>query len=201
MRVIAIAGGTGSGKSTLARAVAEPLGAQILAIDDYYRPLNHLTFEERDRVNFDDPAAIDDDLLLAHVASLLAGQAVQKPRYDFSRHTRYASDEIFEPGALLIVEGIFALCWPRLNALCAERIFVDAPVDLRFQRRLERDVMERGRDTLEVTRRFRNHVEPMHRLHVEPTRARSTLVLRGDGPLDTSMNELLGVTQGPAALR
>lgn len=201
MRVIAIAGGTGSGKSTLARAVAEPLGAQILAIDDYYRPLNHLTFEERDRVNFDDPAAIDDDLLLAHVASLLAGRAVQKPRYDFSRHTRFSGDEKFEPGTVLIVEGIFALCWPRLNALCAERIFVDAPTDLRFQRRLERDVMERGRDTLEVTRRFRDHVEPMHRLHVEPTRVSSTRIVRGDGALEASVAELLGITQGTATLR
>lgn len=176
---VPIAGGTGSGKTTLARAVAAQIQSPIISIDDYYRPLDHLTFEEREQVNFDCPDAIDHDLLIAHLQALMEGRSVEIPQYDFTRHTRALRQEHLEPAPVILIEGIFALCWPELNRLCPIRVYVETPKLLRFQRRLERDVSERGRSVEEVTHRFNSHVNPMHERYVEPTKQRSTLVVSG----------------------
>lgn len=188
---VPIAGGTGSGKTTLARAVAAHIQAPIISIDDYYRPLDHLTFEEREQVNFDCPDAIDHDLLVAHLRDLLQGRSVEVPQYDFTRHTRSPRRERLEPAPVILIEGIFALCWPEINRLCPIRVYVETPKLLRFQRRLERDVSERGRTVEEVTRRFHSHVNPMHELYVEPTKQRSTLIVSGVDPIEETSGHVL----------
>ena len=196
--LIAIAGGTGSGKSTLADALAAATGGVVVRIDDYYRPLNHLTFEERELVNFDAPDSIDHVLMTEHLAMLLDGQTIEKPVYDFTKHTRAVFGEKISPCSTIIVEGLFALYWPELNALCRTKVFVETPYELRFMRRLRRDIDERGRDEEEVTTRFRSHVNPMHERFVQPTSAFADVVVQGDHPLQEGLEavlELFGTRQ------
>lgn len=183
---IAIAGATASGKTTLSRALAERLGGVILRTDDYYRPLDHLTFEERCLTNFDHPDAIDHGLLGVHLAELLAGRAVEAPCYDFTRHTRFPYTHRVEPAGTVIVEGLFALCEPEVESQCAVRVFVETPEPECLRRRLLRDTTERGRTPEEVVERFVGHVMPMFRLHVEPTREIADVVVSGEA--DTAHN-------------
>ncbi|MCX7800699.1 MAG: uridine kinase [Fimbriimonadales bacterium] len=176
---VAIAGATASGKTTLARAVADRVPCTILRTDDYYRRLDHLTFEQRCLQNFDHPDAIEHDLLVAHVRELLAGRTVEAPRYDFTRHTRFPETHTVVPSPVLLIEGLFALCFPELRELCAVRVFVDTPEDVCLKRRLARDVLERGRTPVEVMERFSGHVAPMFRQHVLPTRETASVVVSG----------------------
>jgi uridine kinase len=191
-KIIAIAGGTGSGKSTLADRLAQHLDATVIRIDDYYRPLNHLTFEEREQVNFDAPDAIDHVLLEEHLSELQRGRTIEKPIYDFSKHTRAVFGEVVEPKGTIIVEGLFALYWKGLNSLCDSKIFVETPRDIRFDRRLRRDIEERGRDEAEVTFRFNSHVNPMHDLYVQPTSSQADLVVYGNDVFETELERTLG---------
>ncbi len=171
---------SGSGKTTLAEAVALELGAGLLRTDDYYRPLDAVTFAERCEVNFDHPDSVDGARLAAHLRSLLAGEAVEVPHYDFTRHTCGRESRRVEPGAFVVVEGIFALAYPEVRDLCEVRAFVDASEDACLQRRIARDVAERGRTPGEVVSRFEGHVAPMFRRHVLPTRAQANVVVSGE---------------------
>jgi uridine kinase len=199
--LIAIAGGTGSGKSTLADALAAATGGVVIRIDDYYRPLNHLTFEERELVNFDAPDAIDHVLMTEQLWMLLDGQTIEKPVYDFTKHTRAVFGEEVSPCSIIIVEGLFALYWAELNQLCGTKVFVETPYELRFMRRLRRDIDERGRDEDEVTTRFRSHVNPMHERFVQPTCSNADVVVHGDRPLQESLVKVLDlVGSGQARL-
>lgn len=177
---IAVAGMSGSGKTTLAEGVAGALGAGLLRTDDYYRPLDRLTYEERCEVNFDHPDAVDGEFLAHQLRLLLAGEAVEAPEYDFTRHTRGRGARRIEATGFVVVEGIFALAYPEVAALCAVRAFVDADDSVCLQRRLARDVAERGRTPGEVISRFEGHVAPMFRRHVLPSRARANVVVCGE---------------------
>lgn len=177
--VIAVAGATASGKTTLVRAVADLLPCTVLRTDDYYRSLDHLTFEARCLQNFDHPDAIERDLLVSHVRELLAGRPVEAPKYDFARHTRAAETRTVLPAPILLIEGLFALCFSELRSLCAVRVFVDTPEDVCLRRRLARDVLERGRTPVEVIERFSGHVAPMFRQHILPTRQTANVVVSG----------------------
>jgi len=189
--IIAIAGGTGSGKSTLAQALSDHLGAPVLHIDDYYHSFNHLSLELRERVNFDHPQSIDHQFLIHHIECLQNGEPIQKPVYDFTQHARAPQTEEFHPANFLLIDGLFALHWTELRALADLRLYVDTPETLRFERRLKRDVEERGRDATEVTHRFTNHVNPMHNQHVEPTREHAHHVLCGSQTLETAIATVL----------
>ncbi len=191
VRVIGIGGGTGSGKSTIADALAQHLGAVVVRVDDYYHPLDHMTFEEREKVNFDAPCSIDHELLHTHLKQLIAGEPVDRPSYDFSRHTRFVFGEQVAPHPVIIVEGLFALHWPEINQLYQTSIFVEAPRDVRFARRLQRDIEQRGRDAAEVTFRFNSHVNPMHDLHVQPTIHHADLVVYGDHDFDATFESAM----------
>jgi uridine kinase len=179
VRVIGIAGGTGSGKTTITDALASRLGAAVIRIDDYYRPYDHLTFSERERINFDAPESIDHHLLLEHLSLLTSGQSIEIPKYDFSRHTRAVYGEVVTPKPVVIVEGLFALHWPEINEMYQTSIFVETPLEIRFERRLKRDIEERGRDEDDVTFRFHSHVNPMHEIYVQPTSLKADLVVYG----------------------
>lgn len=188
---IAVAGASCSGKTTLADRLAASLNATLVRIDDYYRPLDHLTFEERCDVNFDHPNAIDSELLVAHFRALVAGESIEMPRYDFTRHTRFPDTVTVTPGPVVLVEGIFALCYPELVEACPVRIFVDASEDVCLNRRVERDVAERGRTPGEVIGRFTGHVAPMFRRHVLPKRELATVWVSGEEPLEKGLSNVL----------
>ena len=180
--LIGVAGGTGSGKSTLARALVDRFGGCLIHLDSYYLDRSGLPPEERVRLNYDEPAAIDAALLVEHLRRLARGEPVQKPLYSFETHTRVGG-EMVTPARLLIVEGLFTLWWEPLRALLDVKVFVDAPADVRLIRRTRRDVAERGRTVDQVLEQYLGTVRPMHERYVEPTKAHADLVVVNDGRL------------------
>ena len=155
--IIGIGGGTGSGKTTVARTLCEryaTLGVSLVDLDSYYYDRSHLSPEERARVNYDEPSAIDHDLLLQHLERLESGQLIEKPRYLFATHTRSAQTDVVKPTPIIIVEGLFALWDPRICSLMGLKLYVDADSDLRFIRRLQRDLVERGRTVESVITQY-----------------------------------------------
>lgn len=190
--LIGIAGGTGSGKTTIARAIIDAVGgdAVLIDIDSYYFPLDGMPLADRDRVNFDHPDTIDFPLLVSQLRELLAGHPIEKPVYDFTRHTRAPRTVHVEPCRVIVVEGILALASPGLRELLDLRVFVDVPDEVRFGRRLMRDVTERGRTADSVQWQFENTVRPMHREFVEPCKALADIVIH-DGPAGDAAREAL----------
>lgn len=176
---IAIAGGSCSGKTTLAEALAHRLNATLVRVDDYYRPLDHLTYEERCTHNFDHPDAIDSELMIRDLRSLLTGATIEGPLYDFAHHTRFGHTKTVVPQPFVILEGIFSLCYPEVATLCPVRIFVDAPAEVCLQRRIARDMVERERTEEEVRGRFQRDVWPMYCEHIAPSAARANLRVCG----------------------
>lgn len=176
--VIGIVGGSGSGKTTLARglqALTERYGNVLISQDSYYRGLAAGT--DARGYNFDEPAALDLDLLAEHVRQLKAGRPIDMPRYDFAAHRRRAETERVSPAALIIVEGLFLYTLPALRSLFDLRFYVDVPAAERLRRRIDRDVRERGRTAPEVVAQFTQQVEPMGVRHIEPTRRHAHAVL------------------------
>lgn len=154
-RVLAIAGGSGSGKSTLARALSASLGQSriaVLPVDAYYRDLSHVSPEDREAVNFDHPDALDLELFAHHVAELREGRSIACPTYDFTTHCRLPKTQQIEPRDWILIEGILVAATARLRASYDCLVFVDTPRDVRWQRRLDRDQRERGRDSASIER-------------------------------------------------
>jgi uridine kinase len=182
--LVGLAGGSGSGKSTLAGALAAALAPQPvsrLCHDAYYRDRSALAAAERAAVNYDVPDAFDQELFLAHLAALRAGRPVRPPRYCFATHCRLGDDERVAPATVVVVEGILLLWDPRVRAALDLSIFLDAPEPVRFERRLARDVAERGRTPTSVLAQLEATVRDAHAAYVEPTRALADLVLSGVG--------------------
>lgn len=188
---IAIAGGSCSGKTTLACSLSQQLDATLVRLDDYYRALDHLTYDERCEINFDHPDTIDSDRLVRDVAALLRGETIDAPRYDFTRHTLFSETVRIEPKRVVIVEGLFTLCYPALAEMCALRVFVEAPEEVCLERRLARDVCERGRTPEEVVGRFNSHVAPMYRAHVLPSGERANIRVCGVSPIEEGRDGVL----------
>lgn len=181
--VIGIAGGTGSGKTTVAGRIARDLGTgRVVTVvqDNYYRDWSHLPPQERDRVNFDHPSAIDAALMGAHVGALKRGQAIDMPTYDFRTHTRTDLTVRVEPAEILIVEGILVLELEETRSLMDVKLYVETDDDLRFIRRLRRDVEERGRSVSSVIDQYLETVRPMHREFVEKSRRNADIILPWD---------------------
>ncbi|HUG43845.1 MAG TPA: uridine kinase [Acidobacteriota bacterium] len=180
--VLGVAGGTGSGKSTVVRSIAESLGpshAVVIQHDLYYRDHSGLTASDRNSLNFDHPDALETSLLAQHLRQLLAGQVIQAPQYDFSSHRRMESTIEIEPRPVIILEGILVLAQKELRELIDIRAFVDAPDDVRFIRRLKRDLTERGRSLESVVKQYLDSVRPMHVSFVEPSRRHAHIILPG----------------------
>jgi uridine kinase len=163
----------------------------VLPLDHYYRDLSHLPLEERARSNFDEPAALEHELLIAQVARLSAGHAVEIPTYDFSIHTRTGSTLTFQPAPFVIIEGLFTLHWPELRRLLGTRVFVDMTDDVCLQRRQDRDVRERGRTPESVVEQFRATVAPMAELYVRPTQAHAHVLVFGSTPIADGVERVL----------
>ena len=182
--LIGIAGGTGSGKTTVARRIYHSLhldAAAFLDYDSYYKELAHLTVEERQRINFDHPDSLDTALLIEHLERLMAGEPIEKPVYDFTRHTRSAESIPVEPRDVILVDGILLFADARLREMFDLKIFVDTEADVRFIRRLRRDLQERGRSLDSVIDQYLSTVRPMHFEFVEPTKRYADVILPRGG--------------------
>ena len=182
--LIGIAGGTGSGKTTVAKRIYESLhldAAAFIDHDAYYKDLGHLPLEERVQINFDHPDSLDNDLLVHQLEELVAGRAVQKPVYDFAAHTRAAQTECIQPRDVILVDGILLFAEPRLRAMFDLKIFVDTEADVRFIRRLRRDLELRGRSVDSVIEQYLATVRPIHFEFVEPTKRYADVILPRGG--------------------
>lgn len=178
--VIGIAGGSGSGKTTISHAVVEAVGAEVIALiqhDAYYRDNSHLEFEERVKINYDHPDSLETELLIHHLTELRSGRAVDIPVYDFSVHTRTDKTVRVEAESVVMVEGILVLAEAELRKLMDLRIYVDTDADLRFIRRLQRDIDERGRTVESVTEQYLGTVRPMHLQFVEPSKRYADIIV------------------------
>jgi uridine kinase len=189
--LIGIAGPSGAGKSHLACHLAERLHAPVLALDRYYHDLSHLPLEERARSNFDEPAALEHELLIAHAGALSQGLAIEIPVYDFSVHSRTAAIDMLPSEEFVILEGLFTLHWPELRQLLGTRIYVDMSDEVCLRRRQERDVRERGRTPESVVEQFRTTVAPMAERYVRPTRAHAHVLVSGAGPIAEEVARVL----------
>ncbi|HEY0880024.1 MAG TPA: uridine kinase [Archangium sp.] len=192
--VLGIAGGTASGKTTVARKIHEAFASRVAFIDQdsYYRPLDHLSLEQRREVNFDHPDAFDSDLLVEHVKSLKAGKAVEKPHYDFVTSTRQQRTATVSPADLILIEGILVLHMEQLRREMDVRIFVETEDDVRIIRRLTRDIKERGRDFDHVIHQYFQHVRPMHMAFVEPSKRWADIVVPHGGNNEIAIDMLVG---------
>jgi len=185
--VIGIAGGTGSGKTTIAEVVLRRIGAEHIAFlphDAYYRDLNDLPLAQRESVNFDHPDSLDTDLIIEHIKQLETWETVRAPVYDFTHHERTQETAIIEPHQVILVEGILVFVEPELRDMFDVKIYVDTPPDIRFIRRLQRDIQERGRSMESVIQQYETTVRPMHEEFVE-TSKRFADVIIPEGGLNT----------------
>ena len=181
--VIGIAGGTGSGKTTLMKRLLERFGRDItvLSHDNYYHRRDDMPFEERCKVNYDEPAALETDLMAIHLDALRHGQAIDCPVYDFSQHNRSDQTTRIEPKPVIIVEGILIFDNKPLRDLMDIKIFVDTDADIRLCRRIRRDVRERGRTLESVIEQYQTTVKPMHEKYVEPSKRYAHIVVPEGG--------------------
>ena len=179
--VIGIAGGTCSGKTSIASILIEEFrytnSVNIIKEDDYYKDQSHMPMEERVKTNYDHPLAFDFDLMYQNIQQLINGETVEKPTYDYTIHNRSAQTEIIKPSDVLIIEGLFALYTPQIRDLEDIKIFVDTPADVRFIRRLERDVSERARTVESITSQYLTTVKPMHDQFLEPTKQYADIII------------------------
>ena len=182
VKIVAIAGGSGSGKTFLANAIYEKLGDKksfVLYQDSYYFDQSDKFDHDGGAVNFDHPNSIDFDLMYEHLKMLKENKPVEIPSYDFATHSRRMTNQKKEPKPLILVDGILILCHPKLREIFDEIVFVSAPESSRFQRRLERDVKERGRTAEGVKNQFEQQVKPMHDQFVEPSQTHANRISSG----------------------
>ena len=193
-RLIAIAGCSASGKSSVAAGVIEALGherASLFELDWYYRDISTRSEEYRENYNFDHPDALDGEFLSTNLVSLLGGQSVARPVYSYADQSRTFGDEMIESRPVIVCEGIHALVLPQLRARASLAVFVDAPLDVRFERRLKRDVERRGLREQLVRHQIENFVRPMEQRYVLPSRAFAHIVVNGLDPLDNSIGTIM----------
>lgn len=203
--IIGIAGGSASGKTTISRKIKEAFADEkkvlIIRQDDYYKDQSHLSMEERIQTNYDHPFAFDNALLISQIHDLTEGKAIEKPTYNFVKHTRSSITEHCEPCDVLILEGLFVLQSSEIRDLLDIKIFVDTEADIRFIRRLVRDVNERGRTLDSVVSQYINTVKVMHDSFVEPSKAYADLIIPEGGSnsvaIDLLITKISSIIQHP----
>lgn len=183
--IIGIAGGTASGKSLVSKKVFEESSLYgsvvVIKMDDYYKDLSNLSLEERAQINYDHPNSFDIDLLVDHINKLKNGESINKPIYDFSIHNRTNETDLISPVNVVIIEGILIFAIPEIRELFDIKLFVDTPDDIRFIRRLKRDIKKRGRDVESVITQYLETVRPMHHLFVEPSKQYADIIVPEGG--------------------
>ena len=193
--IVGLAGGSCSGKTTLAKALLGTFGAEssLLMFDDYYHDLGHLSPEARSKVNFDHPDSLDVKLFCHHLRGLAAGHSAEVPDYDFATHTRPGSCHVVEAAPIVLVDGILLLALEASRECLDLKVFVDAPASVRLERRIERDVAERGRDEDGVRRQFADTVDPMHEEFVGPSEIHADVVFRHPFAVEDAMRAVRGI--------
>jgi len=182
--VIGVAGGTGSGKTTVSQEILRRVGAERIVFiqhDSYYRDRSHLSLEERARSNYDHPDSLESEFLVSHLQQLRAGQPVEIPVYDFTTHTRTEETRCVEPKWVILVEGILIFVEPALREIFDVKIWVDTDADVRFIRRLRRDITERGRTVESVIEQYEETVRPMHLEFAEPSKRYADVIIPEGG--------------------
>ncbi|MCF0112112.1 MAG: uridine kinase [Erysipelotrichaceae bacterium] len=183
--IIGIAGGSASGKTSIAEILKKTFEEQksvvIIRSDDYYKCQDHLTMEERVKTNYDHPFAFDTDLMVEHIMELLKGRSIEKPTYDYTIHNRSKVTETIEPCDVIVLEGLFVLEDEQIRSLLDIKIFVDTDADVRFIRRLKRDVEERGRSLDNIVNQYMTTVRVMHNQFVEPSKRYADLIIPEGG--------------------
>jgi uridine kinase len=190
---IGVCGGSGSGKTTFCKQMVNLLGEErVLHIsqDSYYRDLTHLSLSEREKINFDHPDIIEFPLLVTHLDELFFGKTILVPQYDFSKHVRVNNSDIIMPKPIVLIEGILLFSNEAIQKRLNHKVFIDVPEDIRFERRLKRDIKERGRTAESVNMQFNTSVKPMHNLFVEPTKQNADQIISGEKPFDMEIREL-----------
>ena len=193
--IIGIGGGTGSGKTTVARRILENVSDEhvtYLQQDSYYRNLGDMPTELRRQINFDHPDALDNELFINHVRALREGEAIEMPVYDFAVHARRAESIHIAPKPILILEGILIFVDAALRAMMDIRIFVDTADDLRFIRRMKRDVTERGRSVDSIIKQYLDTVRPMHEQFVEPSKRFADVIIPEGGHNEVGIDLISG---------
>ena len=179
--IIGIAGGSASGKTSISKTIVKTFNdiksVQVIKQDDYYKNQDHMKMEERLKTNYDHPFAFDNDYLLCQVDSLLRWESIEKPMYDFVNHTRSDKKEHIEPTEVIILEGLFVLEEARIRDILDIKIFVDTDADVRFIRRMLRDVNERGRSLDHIVQQYQNTVKIMHEQFVEPSKKHADVIV------------------------
>ena len=188
--LVGIAGGTGSGKTTVARRILDAFDEQLICLDmdSYYQDLSHMSPQQRRTVNFDHPDAFDTDLFTEHLTRLGRGESIEKPMYSFEDSVRTGETETLEPAPILLVEGILVLAVEAVRELLDAKIFVDADDDIRFIRRLQRDVADRSRSLESVIEQYTSTVRPMHYSFVEPSKRYADVIIPRGGENDIAIS-------------
>lgn len=189
--VIGIAGGSGSGKTTVIRKILEKVSKEnaiILQHDWYYKDNPHLSFDERAELNYDHPDSLETSLLISHLKEIVAGRPITAPQYDFSKHLRRKETRLIKPEKVIIVDGILILHDEELRELMNLKIFVDTDSDLRFIRRMERDILSRGRTRESVVHQYLHTVKPMHDLFVETSKRYADIIIPHGGQNSVAIN-------------
>jgi len=202
--VIGIAGGTGSGKTTVANVILDRVGADKIAFlthDAYYKDLDHLPRAQRDMINFDHPDSLETTLFVDHIKQLNHWQTVEIPIYDFTTHTRTENTTRIEPRPVILVEGILIFAESALRKLFDVKIFVDTPADIRFIRRLQRDIIERGRTVETVIQQYQTTVRPMHLEFVESSKRYADVIIPEGGFNTVAMDMVVARTEELLAQR
>ncbi|HYV06618.1 MAG TPA: uridine kinase [Blastocatellia bacterium] len=192
--IIGISGGTGCGKTTVAHKIIASVGADnvvYLQQDAYYRNLEDMPLDLRHKVNFDHPDAFDTGLLMNHIEALRAGESILKPTYDYATHSRKTETVHIEPRPIIIIEGILVFANPQMRSLMDMKIFVDTDADIRFIRRLDRDVHERGRSVESIISQYTTTVRPMHLQFVEPSKRYADIIIPEGGYNDVGMDLII----------
>ena len=193
--VIGIAGGTGSGKTTVAKKIVNklpPNQAVVIQHDWYYHDLSLLPLEERNKTNFDEPSALENNLLAYHLRALKNLDAVDCPQYDFAEHCRLKEFRHVESHPIIVVEGILLFAVAELRELMDLRLYVDTDDDIRLMRRIKRDIVKRGRDIESIQNQYYKTVRPMHRMHVKPTKQYAHLVIPEGGENRQAVDVIVG---------
>ncbi|TYP68097.1 uridine kinase [Paenibacillus methanolicus] len=199
MLIIGIAGGTGSGKTTVARSVIDRLGSSkvtFISQDNYYKDHPHLTFAEREALNYDHPLVFDNELLTAQLAQLKDGHAAHAPVYDFSAHARHQERTVeLKPNPIVILEGLHVLSDENLRAMLDIKVFVDTDPDVRILRRVLRDIEERGRTIQSIHDQYLKTVKPMHEAFIEPSKKYADLIIPEGGHNEVGIQLLSILTE------
>jgi uridine kinase len=193
--IIGISGGTGSGKTTVAQKIIKSVGAEnvvYLQQDAYYRNLGDMPIELRHNINFDHPNSLDNDLMMNHIEALHAGESIEQPTYDYATHSRKAETLRVVPRPVIIVEGILVLVDPQMRKLMDLKIFVDCDPDIRFIRRLDRDVHERSRSVESIISQYTTTVRPMHLQFVEPSKRYADIIIPEGGHNEVGIDLITG---------